>query len=617
MSNTVEIVVQGKNEATKIFRQVSGDATDAARDSEQAWTKSMTSINSSIERGGFGATEAGGGFNRLKESVKGAGDATGEMGKRSEEGADRLHKLGEASDEVDTRAMGFRDTVTGVQDTLKGLSDQSLSTGDRLFTLGAGIGDLGSAGYNLLVPAMTKVKQVISDVRDPTTDLGGRMKGLGKSIAGVGAGAAIIAGIGLALDAAFADKAANVNALSFALNSFAQTGKASGEAARVFGGNLDDLKTSLEMVNGGGIAKFIEGVYDLIPGSDLVGVSMSEAKDKISALDQSLTQLAQRSPSEAGAAFEKLTTSMGLNFQQVKQLRDQLPGFTNAMQQSANAADGSAQAQQRNAAALSDYLTQLQAATDPVFGLLNALTQVNTAQTAYNDAVKQYGVNSGQAKDASVGLAQAVAGAEAAALNGQLSYSDFSAALDHWVQSGVVTAQQASSIRDRVNEAHNAANAYTGNYDASLFMENHASNVIAQVRRDLDAVPDNTYKRFYMTYINQIIGNAPSSSPAGFGFVGHNAHGGPIGHAATGGGRGGMTWVGEQGPELVKLPVGSFVNPAGTSSRGGGSRAGASDSAPEVRIVIDLSGGDQRLMDWFKNRIRIEGGNVQTVLGAN
>lgn len=612
MSNTVEIVVEGKNEATKVFQQVEASAVGSATKVEQAWTKSMDSVNSSIERGGFGATEAGGGFNRMKDAAKGAGDEVEHMSKRSEEGADKLHRIGEASDEVDTKAMGFRDTVTGVSDTLKGLNDSSLTTEQRLTTLGAGIGDLGSAGYNLLVPAMSKAKQVISDMRDPTSDLGGRMQGLGKSIVGIGAGVAIIAGVGYALDAAFGDKAANINALSFSLETLSKTGKASGESVRVFGDNMDDLKTSLEMVTGGGVAKFIEGIYDLIPGSDLVGVSMSEAKDKISALDSSLTQLAQRSPADAGAAFQKLTQDMGLSYDQVSKLKEQLPGFNTAMQQAAQASNDSAAGQERNAQALSNYLTQLQAATDPVFGLINALGQVTQAQTGYNDAVKQHGINSNEAKDASVALAEAVAGAEAAALNGSLSYSDFSATLDHWVQSGAVTAQQASDIRTRVDQARGAAQAYTGNYDASLYMENHASGVIAQVKRDLDSVPDSTYKKFYMQYINQIIGNAPAASPPGFGFVGHNAHGGPIGHAATGGGRGGATWVGEQGPELVQLPTGSMVSPAGASSAQGGAAGVA-----QVSLTIDLSGGDARLLDWFKDQIRINGGDVQLVLGVN
>lgn len=93
------------------------------------------------------------------------------------------------------------------------------------------------------------------------------------------------------------------------------------------------------------------------------------------------------------------------------------------------------------------------------------------------------------------------------------------------------------------------------------------------------------------------------------------ATGGPMGHAATGGGRSGAVWVGERGPELVNLPTGSFVNPAGASSA---QAAGGGTSGPaQVFLSIDLSGGDTRLLDWFKDQIRVSGGDVQTVLGVN
>lgn len=93
------------------------------------------------------------------------------------------------------------------------------------------------------------------------------------------------------------------------------------------------------------------------------------------------------------------------------------------------------------------------------------------------------------------------------------------------------------------------------------------------------------------------------------------AMGGPIGHAAEGGARSGLTLVGEHGPELVRLPVGSFVNPAGTSS----SRQGPdSPGKPaEVRLAVDLTGAETGLLDWLRDRIRVNGGDVQLVLGVN
>ncbi len=76
--------------------------------------------------------------------------AAGEFGKG-------LDAASEAGDRLDTRAMGFRDTLTGVQDTMKGTSQIAKGNLFQGFlTLGMGIGDLGSGITNFLVPALGK-----------------------------------------------------------------------------------------------------------------------------------------------------------------------------------------------------------------------------------------------------------------------------------------------------------------------------------------------------------------------------------------------------------------------------------------------------------------------------
>lgn len=93
------------------------------------------------------------------------------------------------------------------------------------------------------------------------------------------------------------------------------------------------------------------------------------------------------------------------------------------------------------------------------------------------------------------------------------------------------------------------------------------------------------------------------------------AHGGVIGTAATGGVRGNLTMVGEQGPELVQLPTGSHVrsNPDTRRILGGSGRTG-----PPARLIIDAAGDDvsQLLLKLLRNAIRNEGGDVQVVLGG-
>lgn len=92
------------------------------------------------------------------------------------------------------------------------------------------------------------------------------------------------------------------------------------------------------------------------------------------------------------------------------------------------------------------------------------------------------------------------------------------------------------------------------------------------------------------------------------------AHGGTIGAAAVGGGRNGLTMVGEHGPELVSLPSGSSVHSNPDTMR---MMAGAGGGSSHV--VIEFRGGATPIEQLFLQTIRqitqVRGGNVQTVFG--
>jgi hypothetical protein len=75
-----------------------------------------------------------------------------------------------------------------------------------------------------------------------------------------------------------------------------------------------------------------------------------------------------------------------------------------------------------------------------------------------------------------------------------------------------------------------------------------------------------------------------------------------------------MTLVGEGGPELVDLPPGSNVKPAGTT-KAMLSNSGNSDN----RTILEIhSGGtkvDDLLVELLQKAVRVRGGDVQLVLG--
>lgn len=117
--------------------------------------------------------------------------------------------------------------------------------------------------------------------------------------------------------------------------------------------------------------------------------------------------------------------------------------------------------------------------------------------------------------------------------------------------------------------------------------------------------------------------------------IGKKAAGGTVGAAASGGIRGGLTWVGEHEPELLQLPVGSRVWSGPDSRRkagapwesmlnaprraGGSMRASAAGAAQPIVVhqTIELDGRvvARSIFEPLKEEIRGKGGNVQATLG--
>ncbi len=92
----------------------------------------------------------------LVDSFGRVGGAARDMSRDVDEAGSSFDRVGEAADTVDTRAMGFRDTLTGLQDGFAGIkmaTDKGLGF-ESLLLLGFGIGDLASGMFNFLIPAL-------------------------------------------------------------------------------------------------------------------------------------------------------------------------------------------------------------------------------------------------------------------------------------------------------------------------------------------------------------------------------------------------------------------------------------------------------------------------------
>jgi hypothetical protein len=135
--------------------------------------------------------------------------------------------------------------------------------------------------------------------------------------------------------------------------------------------------------------------------------------------------------------------------------------------------------------------------------------------------------------------------------------------------------------------------------------------LVAQIRRarqqlnDLNGKTATTYVKTVKLGGGGLYNNKP---------VPAQAHGGVVGKAASGGIRNNMTLVGEHGPEIVDLPVGSHVRSNPDTRRT--LRGGGGSSEPAV-LRIDAASDDlsQLLLKVLRRAIRVQGGNVQVVLG--
>lgn len=145
-----------------------------------------------------------------------------------------------------------------------------------------------------------------------------------------------------------------------------------------------------------------------------------------------------------------------------------------------------------------------------------------------------------------------------------------------------------------------------------LYARNNAWSGVRSAQRAINSLRSRTV---YLNVVSRKIG-----SFFGFASGGIASGGAPDGrvsrsHAAGGGPRGAMTWVGEQGPELVRLPFGSTVRSAGDSRRI--AAAGAGGGGGPMHVHVNVGGHElaELIIDPLRRSIQTRGGNVQAVLG--
>lgn len=352
-------------------------------------------------------------------------------------------------------------------------------------------------------------------------------------------------------------------------------------------------------------------------------------------------QAAGVSASTVASDFPKYTQAVDsakeATQEQIIELAQMVPGtqvFTDAVSKQTLSLQQNAATALVNATALNNSLAPQSQLSNSAITASLAYNQATTATGAYTSALNSlYGMygNTSQAEASLttdlIGLTgQITKGTDAVNLNTDAGAKNFTA-FDQ-------VANQAETYAEKLyTQTQNSGLATQALQESVTALDKAASHAgltttqISLLNTELFGVPkakDITFTTNASQVQGQIQGliNTYDNVPGGVGppiYPQQHAIGGITGAAANGGSQyGGPTLMNEQGPEVVNLPNGSQVMPAANTASmmangifgGGGS------------IQLEWIGGPsdqlgQVMFTWFRNNIRIRGGNVQKVLGTS
>jgi TP901 family phage tail tape measure protein len=524
--------------------------------------------------------------------------------------------------------------------------------------------------------AMAAYRARIIEVEVASAAAGGSISRLGAAFAAMGTTAKLATAataIGLVVLAVMKlsdmGKSAppDIDRIGSSLQHLGRDGQITGEMAKVFGDGLEKLGYAVDRVAGkaSGMDKF----NDVMNGIFTLGMSksnsMKTATDQINSIDEGLANLVKSGHADlAAAAVKRLQDALAKQGKDPAELGSELHKYNDAL--------GDAALMQKMAAESMGELGQQAVSTTAKLndqkltaeGLKEAISDLNDANRAALDGMAgfeaaidaaskavdengrslqfthgQMDLTTEKARTEEGALTSLAAKTDAAALatlNNGGSMEQVNAIYDRGREKLITYAQQmglnkeqareladqilqtpdktaqlradSSDLRAKLDDVEYRLRTATGEKRVELTAEKRDLEAkLAAAQRQIDALHGKTitvYTEFATANAKHL---AQLSADDGY------AHGGIIGGAATGGPRSGMTWVGEQGPELVRLPGGSTVIPAGQSRSM--AQAGGGGGAVVLEIRSGGSRMDDLLVELLRGAVRTRGGNVQTVLG--
>jgi hypothetical protein len=265
--------------------------------------------------------------------------------------------------------------------------------------------------------------------------------------------------------------------------------------------------------------------------------------------------------------------------------------------------------------ALEGLASELKAQTDPVFAVINAQKRLADAHKAEADALKKgkggqadYNQAVRDAAEASISLESAV-GKLGGTFDGKMT-----PALEATLRAAGLTKPEIANLAKQFKGAEATGDNFAKVYaaEAKLNGADATHRQLTQLEKEAKAYA-RTWTATMITHYIQT--GKPSSGSYVPQTLGHGlAHGGIKG-AASGMVGSDLTWVGEQGPELVSLPVGSTVHSAPDSAR---MAAQGGNGGDPLLVVLQLDGNTvaTAIVDPMRRKVRQLGaGSAQRFFG--
>lgn len=507
--------------------------------------------------------------------VKGLGDRLGDLGTRTDRARPGMEKYGQGLDsvgnrfdEMDTRAMGTADGITGVSELMR---HGELSAAE----LAMAFSDVGSSMYNTVIPTLKGAKegfgQFVQSVTGAKTTLGGF--GRAAVVAGGAAGLGLL--VNALIDAENKAKALEIEKLT---EDFMGLGAAVKVAdispVGLLRGDLDKVFDNL-------LEKSPRLAEDMIAWGEKVGITSGK-------LDEWRERLNSASDAQEGLAeaTERGKTNMELAAEATDKFNDTLDKLLGK-------SFSVAEAESNLTLAISEATEQVKANKEEHGAAALSLDR-HTEAGANNHLMIQ-------------GLVESEADYIRALQESGISNTELGQKINQSVLTLEGQLLKLGFTKDQVRVYTAALRAVPSTIRTNIGTRGVQQSIhdIDRIRRELDALDGKSaHIRIVGTQVGAVL---PGGARV-------NAHGGIIG-AATGGIHSSMRLVGEHGPELVSLPTGSMVHSNPDTQR---MIAGSGGGAPGA--IINIHGhvyGVDGLLDVIRDGLRNAGygADVQAGLG--